>query len=133
MPFDESELAIGFTYNRQTGNTYTASLWIGLAALLDLDDDLGGERIALFSYGSGSVGELLTGIVRPGYRDHRRVGRVRELLEARVPLTVDAYRELHAAGAATSEDVERPRVTAAPFRFAGVRGGARQYEATTSA
>jgi hydroxymethylglutaryl-CoA synthase len=55
---------------------------------------------------------------------------VRSLLEARVPLTVDAYRALHAAGAATSEDVERPRVTTAPFRFAGVRGGARHYEAT---
>lgn len=130
VPFDESELAIGFTYNRQTGNTYTASLWIGLAALLDLEDDLSGERIALFSYGSGSVGELITGIVRPGYHAHRRTGRVRELLASRVPLTVDAYRELHAAGAATSEDVERPRVTTGPFRFAGVRGGARQYEVT---
>ncbi|MBT1673217.1 hydroxymethylglutaryl-CoA synthase [Curtobacterium sp. MCLR17_043] len=129
-PFDEADLAIGFTYNRQTGNTYTASLWIGLAALLDLDDDLAGERLGLFSYGSGSVGELITGTVRPDYREHRRAGRVRSLLEARVPLTVDAYRALHAAGAATSEDVERPRVTTAPFRFAGVRGGARHYEAS---
>ncbi|MEK6342809.1 MAG: hydroxymethylglutaryl-CoA synthase [Curtobacterium sp.] len=130
QPFDDAELAIGFTYNKQTGNTYTASIWIALAALLDLDDDLDGQRIAMFSYGSGSVGELLTGIVRPGYRTHRREGRVRSLLEARVPLTVDAYRELHAAGAATSEDTERPRVTTAPYRFAGVRGGARRYEAT---
>ncbi|WP_260981127.1 hydroxymethylglutaryl-CoA synthase [Curtobacterium pusillum] len=133
VPFDESDLALGFTYNRQTGNTYTASLWIGLAALLDLDDDLGGERIGLFSYGSGSVGELITGIVRPEYQDHRRQGRVRELLAARVPLTVPEYRELHAAGAATSEDVERPRVTAGPFRFAGVRSGARHYERTAQA
>jgi hydroxymethylglutaryl-CoA synthase len=133
VPFDESDLALGFTYNRQTGNTYTASLWIGLAALLDLDDDLGAERIALFSYGSGSVGELITGIVRPEYQAHRRQGRVREVLAARVPLTVPEYRELHAAGAATSEDVERPRVTAGPFRFAGVRGGARHYERTAAA
>ncbi|MCA5922660.1 hydroxymethylglutaryl-CoA synthase [Curtobacterium oceanosedimentum] len=130
QPFDESDLAVGFTYNRQTGNTYTASLWIGLAALLDLDDDLAGERLGLFSYGSGSVGELITGVVRADYQEHRRRGRVRSLLGARVPLTVDAYRELHAAGAATSEDVERPRVTAAPYRFAGVRGGARHYEST---
>ncbi|MGL3199623.1 MULTISPECIES: hydroxymethylglutaryl-CoA synthase [Curtobacterium] len=133
QPFDDAELAIGFTYNKQTGNTYTASIWIALAALLDLDDDLDGQRIAMFSYGSGSVGELLTGIVRPGYRTHRREGRVRSLLEARVPLTVDAYRELHAAGAATSEDTERPRVTTAPYRFAGVRGGARRYEPTARA
>ncbi|PZF64617.1 hydroxymethylglutaryl-CoA synthase [Curtobacterium sp. MCPF17_047] len=130
VPFEETELAVGFTYNRQTGNTYTASLWIALGALLDLDDDLAGARIGMFSYGSGSVGELMTGVVRDGYRDHRRDGRVTELLAARVPLSVEAYRELHAAGAATSEDVERPRVTAAPFRFAGVSGGARHYEAT---
>ncbi|WP_022904548.1 hydroxymethylglutaryl-CoA synthase [Curtobacterium sp. B8] len=130
QPFDESELAVGFTYNKQTGNTYTASIWIALAALLDLDDELDGQRLAMFSYGSGSVGELLTGIVRPGYRTHRREGRVRAVLDARVPLTVDAYRELHAAGAATSEDTDRPRVTTAPYRFGGVRGGARRYEPT---
>jgi len=130
VPFEETELAIGFTYNRQTGNTYTASLWIALGALLDLDDDLAGARIGMFSYGSGSVGELMTGVVRPEYQQHRRTGRVHELLAARVPLSVEAYRELHAAGAATSEDVDRPRVTSAPFRFAGVSGGARHYEAT---
>jgi hydroxymethylglutaryl-CoA synthase len=133
VPFDETELQTGFTYNRQVGNTYTASLWIALAAVLDLDDDLDGTRIGMFSYGSGSVGELITGVVRPGYREHRRQGSVRADLEARVPLTVDAYRALHADGAATSRDVERPRVTAAPFRFAGVVGGARHYEATTPA
>jgi hydroxymethylglutaryl-CoA synthase len=95
VSFEETELAVGFTYNRQTGNTYTASLWIALGALLDLDDDLAGARIGMFSYGSGSVGELMTGIVRPDYRTHRRAGRVRELLAARVPLSVEAYRELH--------------------------------------
>jgi len=126
--FDESELVTGFTYNKQVGNTYTASLWIALAALLDLDDDLAGKRIGMFSYGSGSVGEMLTGVVRPEYRQHRRDGSVRAALDARVPLTVAEYRALHATGAATSDDVERPRVTTAPFRFAGVLGGARHYE-----
>ncbi|MFZ6990518.1 hydroxymethylglutaryl-CoA synthase [Curtobacterium sp. RRHDQ66] len=129
--FDESELVTGFTYNKQVGNTYTASLWIALAALLDLDDDLAGKRIGMFSYGSGSVGEMLTGVVRPEYRQHRRDGSVPTALAARVPLTVAEYRALHATGAATSDDVERPRVTTAPFRFAGVLGGARHYEATT--
>ncbi|MCJ1714317.1 hydroxymethylglutaryl-CoA synthase [Curtobacterium sp. VKM Ac-2922] len=128
--FDESELRTGFTYNRQFGNTYTASLWIALAAVLDLDDDLAGKRIGMFSYGSGSVGELVTGVVRPEYQRHRRVGAVRADLDARVRLSVAEYRALHAAGAATSEDTERPRVTAAPFRFSGVLGGARHYEAT---
>ncbi len=33
-------------YNRRIGNSYTASLYFGLAALLDGDDDLTGKRVA---------------------------------------------------------------------------------------
>lgn len=126
--FSDVDLVTGFTYNRRIGNTYTASLWTALAALLDLDDDLAGSRLGLFSYGSGSVGELLTGIVQDGYRSVRRSGRVEELLAARVPVSVPAYRELHAGATLGSADVVRPAVTTGPFRFAGVSGGARHYE-----
>ncbi len=105
--------------------------------VLELDDlavqlgvDPANNHVGIVRDGFGSVGEMLTGIVRPDYRQHRRDGSVPAALDARVPLTVAEYRALHATGAATSEDVERPRVTAAPYRFAGVRGGARRYEAT---
>ncbi|WP_255447386.1 hydroxymethylglutaryl-CoA synthase [Schumannella soli] len=128
--FDETELATGFTYNRRTGNSYTASVFLALAALLDLDDDLDGRRLALFSYGSGSVGELLTGIVKPGYRALRRAGQVAGLLDARVPISVDDYRELHAATSTSSEARQNPAVTTGPFRFTGVEAGARRYART---
>ncbi|TPW71805.1 hydroxymethylglutaryl-CoA synthase [Schumannella sp. 10F1B-5-1] len=132
----DDDLATGFTYNRRTGNSYTASVFLALAALLDLDDDLDGRRLALFSYGSGSVGELLTGIVKPGYRTLRRTdaGSVAATLDARTPIAVGDYRALHAShsgpGSASSLDRENPRVTTGPFRFAGVTGGARRYERT---
>lgn len=123
-------LATGSVYNRRLGNTYTASLYASLASLLDHEDDLAGRRVGLFSYGSGSVSEFLTGIVRPGYADASRAGRVRDALDVRVPLEVSEYRQLHAAELPSGVDVDTPRVTKAPFRFAGIRGRARQYERT---
>ncbi len=126
----DTGLATGTLYNRRLGNSYTASVFAGLAALLHHDADLAGRRIGLFSYGSGSVSEFLTGIVQAGYFDATAAERVYAALDARAPLAVEAYRELHSANLPSSEDYETPRVTAGPFRFAGVKGQARQYERT---
>ena len=122
-----------FAYNRELGNSYTASLYAGLAALLDHDDDLAGRRIGLFSYGSGAVGEFFTGVVQPGYRQLRRAESIRDQLAGRVPLTLEEYRALHSAAHPSDVDWETPRVTEGPFRFAGIRDRARRYEATQTA
>lgn len=115
------------TYNRRLGNSYTASLYAALAALLDGCADLDGHRVGLFSYGSGSVGELLTALVQS--RRDGRAERVQRMLDARVPLGIAEYERLHALSYPSDEDAEIPHVTAGPFRFAGIRGGARVYEA----
>ncbi|MDN5900282.1 MAG: hydroxymethylglutaryl-CoA synthase [Brachybacterium sp.] len=119
-----------FAYNRELGNTYTASLYAGLASLLDHDEDLAGRRIGLFSYGSGAVGEFFTGIVRPGYQQLRRRESTEAQIAGRVRLGLPAYRELHGAEHPSDTDWEAPSVTAGPFRFAGIRDRARRYEAT---
>ncbi len=129
---DTSVLEPTFTYNRALGNSYTASMYAALAALLDQSDALAGQRVGLFSYGSGSVGEFFTGIVQPDYAKHTRGAQARAAIDARVPLSLDEYRALHAATQSTRSDVTTPRVTAGPFRFTGVQGRARQYEATGS-
>ncbi|QGH68108.1 hydroxymethylglutaryl-CoA synthase [Pseudactinotalea sp. HY158] len=124
----------GSVYNRRLGNTYTASLYSSLASLLDHEEeDLTGKRLGLFSYGSGCVSELITGIVRPGYADADRSARVRAALDTRVPLDVPSYRSLHALEHSSVNDLETSHVTRAPFRFSGVRGRARQYERTDGA
>lgn len=56
------------TYAKLLGNTYTASLYIGLVCLLESDADLSNKRIGLFSYGSGYVGEFLEAIIQPEYQ-----------------------------------------------------------------
>ena len=124
----DTGLATSTLYNRRLGNSYTASLYSELCSLLDQDEDLAGKRIGLFSYGSGSVGEFFTARVVPGYEQHSRRQAVTEALDARVPLSIDAYRALHAAELSSAEDASTPKVTAGPFRFAGVKGRARLYE-----
>lgn len=46
---------------KRIGNAYTASLWSSLAALMESKgDELVGERILLFSYGSGLASSMFT-------------------------------------------------------------------------
>lgn len=123
----DTGLATGTLYNRRLGNTYTASLYAGLAALLHHDGTLEGKRVGLFSYGSGSVSEFFTGIVQAGYFDPDAAERVYSALDARAPLPFEEYRALHAAVRSSADDYSTPTVTHAPFRFEGVRGHARQY------
>lgn len=116
-------------YNRRIGNSYTASLYFGLAAQLHAGGDLAGRRLGLFSYGSGSVAEFFTAVVQDGYADHIHPENVAASLDRRVPLTFEQYRELHADYIGESDNVETPVVTNAPFRFTGIVDRVRQYEA----
>lgn len=120
-------------YNRQLGNSYTASLYASLAALLDHTDGLAGERVGLFSYGSGLVSEFFTGVVQPGYESRRRREQALAAIEQRERIDVDRYRELHSASSASDQDSSTPRVTTGPVRFSGVTGRARRYEETAQA
>lgn len=78
-------------YNRRIGNSYTASAYFGLLALLDTDEDLTGKRVAIASYGSGCVAEFLTGRVVEGYKDHIRAEEHVEILDSRVQLDDATY------------------------------------------
>lgn len=115
-------------YNRRIGNTYTASLYMALAALLDSSDDLAGTRVGLFSYGSGSVSEFFTGVVSSTYLEARRRDETESLLAQRTPINIDHYRELHASAHLTSQhDTAIAPESAGPYHFVGVSGRARQY------
>lgn len=130
LPLERTSASLA--YGSRLGNAYAASLPIAIAALLDGDDDLSRRALACFSYGSGAVGELLSGTIVPGYRERLR-GTTSAQLDARVPVDVARYEALHRASVKGSADLVTPRVTSAPFRFAGVANGARRYEVTGSA
>ncbi|MGB4778001.1 hydroxymethylglutaryl-CoA synthase [Microbacterium sp.] len=126
---DPAQVESSTRYNRRLGNSYTASLFVALGALLDGEEDLAGKRIGMYSYGSGSTGEVFSVVVQPGYRDLTRADATRAALEARTPIAVAEYRELHVTAARGSgDDVALPLQTPGPFRFAGITGSARRYE-----
>src|SRR5205807_2035884 len=78
----------------RVGNTYTASLYLCLAALLEAEGRaLAGERLGLFSYGSGCCAEFFTGSVPEGVEAVADAG-VAALLAGRTFIDVPAYERL---------------------------------------
>lgn len=129
----EALLNDSLRYNRITGNSYSASLYVGLTSLLDhAADDLAGKRIGLYSYGSGCVAEYFSGVVQPGYRQHIRSAAHRALLENRTELTFQQYEDIYNLRFPTdgAEHTFAQYRTGA-FRLAGVNQHKRNYQRVT--
>jgi hydroxymethylglutaryl-CoA synthase len=122
--------AVGPTtaYNTVIGNSYTASMYVGLAALLDRADDLSGRAIGFLSYGSGSVAEFFAGTVVPGYREHLRSDAHREAISRREEIDYAKYCELHERSfPVDGGDHPAPAETTGPYRLVGLSGHKRIY------
>ena len=123
--FDES-----IQYSRKVGNIYTASLYLGLISLLERKELEAGERIGLFSYGSGAVGEFFTGIIQENYRDHLNDHYHETLFSNRTRLSVEEYEEVFSAklptdGSTVTLNTENDP---APIYLSGITEHMRQYE-----
>lgn len=81
-------------YSQQVGNIYTGSLFLGLLSLLENSSHLqAGDRIGLFSYGSGAVAEIFSGTLVEGYQEQIQTNRLEEL-KKREFLSVSDYEKL---------------------------------------
>lgn len=115
-------------YSRRIGNLYTGSLYLGLISLLENSQVLkSGDRIGLFSYGSGAVSEFFTGYLQDGYQDFLLTELHQEMLEGREAVTVDQYETIfkeklpeHGETAKYSSDV--------PFSIYKVENDIRYYK-----
>ncbi|MGW0002867.1 hydroxymethylglutaryl-CoA synthase [Nocardia grenadensis] len=125
------KLASTTHYNRVIGNSYTASLYLALASVLDHGGDLTGKPVAMLSYGSGAVAEFFSAVPVPGYRRQLRTTDNRQTIDARKPVGYHRYRELYHAYSALGKGGDRtlPVETGAPFRLAAIDGHQRIYEA----
>lgn len=82
-------------YSRRIGNLYTGSLYLGLISLLENSQALkAGDRLGLFSYGSGAVSEFFTGYLEEGYQEFLFTKEHQEMLDTRQAITVDQYEEI---------------------------------------
>lgn len=124
------QIGYALEYARKIGNSYTASLYIGLAALLDLaEEDLTDKRLGFYSYGSGCVAEYFSGVVQPGYRDVLDTSRHQAMLEKRVSLSYPEYEAFYSFK--YPEDGSHcsiPSHQTGQFRLAAIEDHKRLYE-----
>jgi hydroxymethylglutaryl-CoA synthase len=79
----------------QVGNIYTGSLYLALLSLLHHQaSELSGQRIGLFSYGSGCAAEFFAGRVMPTAAAQVARAEVDQTLAHRQRLTIPAYEDL---------------------------------------
>ncbi|WP_432698028.1 hydroxymethylglutaryl-CoA synthase [Marinobacterium sp. YM272] len=125
----EEQIEPTLSYNRTIGNSYTASMYIGLCSLLETcQENLAGQRIGFFSYGSGCVAEFFSGTVKPGYEQHLHTEAHRELLDNRESLSYDEYLNLYNYPNPTDGgEHELPHVTRGGYRLAAISHHKREY------
>jgi hydroxymethylglutaryl-CoA synthase len=132
LPTDVLYAQIGHSleYGRKIGNSYTASLYVGLTALLDLaEEDLTGKRIGFYSYGSGCVAEYFSGVVQSGYKAVLDTEYHANMLTNRTALNYADYENFYTYQ--YPEDgahCEIPRYQSGSFRLAAIRDHKRIYE-----
>ncbi len=126
-------IAAGLSYNRMVGNVYTASLYLSLMSLLDQDPaDLSGTRIGLFSYGSGCVGELFSGVIEPSYKTVSNRSENETLLSDRQKLSYSEYTEFYTfAYPQDGSELLLPRHKTGKFRLASFDHHKRHYESVS--
>lgn len=125
----EAQIEGSLLYNKLIGNSYTASLFIGLASLLEnCKENLSGERIGFFSYGSGCVAEFFTGRVVDGYEKWLFKELHKSMLDSRSELAYEQYLELyHAPDPQDGGTYEIKSDTQGRYRLANISEHKREY------
>ncbi|HHZ8725246.1 TPA: hydroxymethylglutaryl-CoA synthase [Staphylococcus aureus] len=78
-------------WNRDVGNIYTGLLYLSLISLLQNHTFQPEEKVCLFSYGSGAVGEIFSGSIVKGYDKALDKEKHLNMLESREQLSVEEY------------------------------------------
>lgn len=119
-------------FGAQIGNVYTGSLYLALTSTLATSEkNLDGQRLGLFSYGSGSCAEFFSGTVTPGAQARVKALGLQAMLEARRKLSIDEYERLmHEREAIDQRPVSEG--AADDFRFLGVDQHRRTYRRPTA-
>jgi len=118
----------------QIGNIYTGSLYLALASLLDAEaHELEGQRVGLFSYGSGCCAEYFAGTVQKGAGQFVSKLRLAEPLERRRQLSIPEYEAIRNADYEADRlpvgEAANGKALAGQIAFLGVDAEKRVYQA----
>jgi len=95
---------------RQIGNSYTASVWLGVESHFEARaDDLAGKRFGVGSYGSGSSAIVCSFIVQPDYKEVVKKMDLMEKLNRRRRIPISVYEDLHEGRLNFCESVIPPK------------------------
>ncbi|MCK8624008.1 hydroxymethylglutaryl-CoA synthase [Apilactobacillus sp. M161] len=88
----KSEFDFSKIYNEQVGNLYTGSLYLSLLSLLNNSKKLNsGDRIGLFSYGSGAQGEFFAMTLQPNFSKYNNSDLLNSMLKNRKQISISQY------------------------------------------
>jgi hydroxymethylglutaryl-CoA synthase len=109
------------------GNTYTGSLYLGLASLLHQQAHvLAGKRVGMFSYGSGNSSEFFSGVIGANATKAIAKADLDHLLASRQRIDMQEYETIMKMDPHTPP---RTQAKAGAFRFTGMVDHKRQYSA----
>lgn len=117
-------------YPRYVGNLYTGSLYLSLMSMLSLDDNIkAGDRIGLFSYGSGASAEFFVGRPVEGFKDYLPIKEMETLFKQRHRLSVDEYETIFNQSWLTTDGKEsyRCEFDTAPVQLDYIENHRRYY------
>ena len=90
----EKKTLPSLNYVRRMGGTYASSTFVAMLSLIDACPDLvAGDRLGVFSYGSGCCAEFYSGLVGPRAGELAAAAGLPALLDARYNLSVREYEE----------------------------------------
>jgi len=118
--------------SQETGNLYTASIFLALMSSLESDLEHGraldGKRIGFIAYGSGSKAKIFEAVVQPGWHKVAERFRVFEKLRNRQAVDYEQYERLHTGVQQTQVFREAGRWALESIGTEGVTLGARYYK-----
>ncbi|MFN0061637.1 MAG: hydroxymethylglutaryl-CoA synthase family protein [Myxococcaceae bacterium] len=123
----ETQVAPTLPISARVGNAYTASLYLGIASMLNLQaPSLVGKRVGLFSYGSGCTSEFFSAVVADKAVARIAAANIEDILAARERIDVEEYERLMGL----ASDAPLPTAPApGTFRLEKIQEGRRIYAA----
>ena len=119
--------------SQETGNLYTASIFLALMSTLECDAAenarIAGKRIGFVAYGSGSKAKVFEAVVQPGWAEVASRFKVFEKLRNRQAIDYDQYENLHTGVQQESLLAEMGHWGLKSIGKEGVTLGARYYAA----